>query len=151
VPRLIVNLVIACSAFCAVPAGAQQMLSATDYKAAYCVGRLRDIKLPQYLPTDSQIARDLDSSTRRTIESARSRLRAYILPRMGYLDSVALIATINVGVRDQVEYVRAAGECWTKANSAQSISDAMKIGAPCMAGAGWPKLKECEEAQFLPF
>lgn len=125
------------------PAHAQQPLDAADYKAAYCVGRLRDLRPPQPTASNPAAANEMMSKLSEKIDSARTRLRSYLLPRLAYLDGTAIFATMQIGVNEEQQYEGAMRSC------------AAKLGAPdftaCANDAGWPKLKECEEATFLPF
>jgi hypothetical protein len=133
------------------PAHGQQALDTIDYKAAYCVGRLHDLQVPQPSSSSPDSVNEWLRKLTDKVENARTRLRAYMLPRMAYLDGTAILATMQVGAKEQQQYASAMRECVAKASASGSIADAARISSSCANDAGWPKLKECEDAAFLPF
>jgi hypothetical protein len=129
---------------------AQQPLDAVDYKAAYCTGRLRDVELPQISPSDPQVANDLGHQLVDQINNARTRLKSYLVPRLSYLDGAAVLATMQVGVEEQRQYVSVMKDCMAKASAGGTMPSAKMVN-DCAAHSDWPKLKECEATAFLPF
>ena len=63
----------------------------------------------------------------------------------------AMVETIKAGEADQKIYVQAIEGCWTKAQQQQDRVKALATSESCAAKTSWPKLKECEEASFLPY
>lgn len=144
------SLLVAFALCCAPTAGAAEFAPPTnvDLKAAYCAGRLRDLPLmaPTIFPEESRARVDGFNAK---IEAARTRLKAYILPRLRYIDGEGLIAATQAGVADQAAYVTAMKACTPLISGV--TPEARRSFTDCYNGAGWAKLQECETLDFLPF
>jgi hypothetical protein len=130
-------------------AGAQE---STDYKASYCWGRLKNVQVLRPSPSDPETVKELIRVESQQIEHARSRMRAFVLGHLSVPgEGPGMIAAMRIGEREQREYVAAMTDCMNRANTAGTYADAAKVSSTCANEAGAPKLKECIDAQFMPF
>ena len=132
-----------------VVAEAQQPLNATDYKAAYCIGRLQNIQIqrPGMLRGAAEKVY-LDSVAK--ITAARSRLAAFMASRAGSLDNGAVVYAESVGAEEQRKYTVTGPRCYSRVIDPLNAAQAERIVGPCLNAAGLQKLMECENPDFLP-
>jgi hypothetical protein len=160
----------------AAPALAQSPLPTdTELRAAYCIRVIQnDIRLfndalaqidkmterIQEVPEDMrQQALELNQKTKaelpRTIanrESVLNRLQMFIVPRMKYLDSSALLAATNRADSDIEEWSRVMSECTTKCTRPPATTD--KLDAclgECRSSDLSNRLEACRNPTWLPF
>ena len=124
----------------------------TDYRAAYCWGRLKNLEVPRTSPSDPETVKELIREESQQIEHARSRMRAFVVGHLSVPgEGPGLIAAMRIGEREQREYVAAMAECFNRANAAGTYADAASVSSACAKEAGAAKLKDCIDASFMPF
>lgn len=129
---------------------ALQAANDVDLRAAYCFGRLKDMKpldLGNYDGERAALAKTVNDR----VASAQRRLRAYLLPRLEYVDGHAIMAAAQAGEEDQRAYLPAIEECWKASNREANTAAAIAASKKCSAQTTSDKLQECEAANFLPF
>lgn len=111
--------------------------SDNDLRAAFCAGYWSQVG-PVNPDAFPEQFRGQIRQTNTEVEGARSRLRAYLLPRLKYLDLDGIEAAMNAGKEFSKE-----------------VPETFKSCAPDMSSATCQrmnsKVKDCRETPFLPF
>ena len=140
----------------AVSSNAQTMLpNAADLKSAYCIDRnqrvlsahlqLLELLKDESLPGAKELREQTTKSKARD-EQQLQRMRAYLLPRMPYLDSTALLAAIQRSREDS----KVLSDC--KCTEGRSADFASCFNS-CTASSGGAaqRLQSCDDVTWLPF
>jgi len=134
-------------------AHAERALDAVGYKAAYCAGWLREVKLEP--PVDAaESAKNVLRQKANELERARTRLHKHLVSRFPK-DAPPIVTAMKLGAQEKHQTDTALARCFGKfmAMSDSNLPPTFVASRvkSCADEAGLPKLKECEEARFLPF
>ena len=133
-------------------AHAQRALDSIDYKAAYCAGWLRDMKLEPSADAPES-AKNILRQRANELERARTRLHKYLVSRFPE-DAPPIVATMKLGAKEKHQTDAALARCFGKfmamSDAKVPLSTVVLAFKSCTNEAGLPKVRECEEARFLP-
>lgn len=123
------------------------LASETDLKAAYCMAVYSDQQAMLAGATGPDVPQAIAEASSKAMSQAQSderRVRLYLVPRMAYLDSTALLAAKRSGEEDTVRATAAAASCAAKCTTMQCVLS-------CPDSAEATRIKSCVGARFLPF
>lgn len=154
----------------AMPAWPQILPNSIDLKAAYCMRLLTwtsQTADPEYVrdladaPTTRPDQRDSILSSVEKFERSLTATRSYLLPRLPYLDSFAVLAPMNAASRDIAAMNSIVANCFQKqcaTTRCQGMTNEQcdHANEVCMSCSMVPskaseKIKECVSATYLPF
>jgi hypothetical protein len=111
----------------------------TDLKSAYCIGRLNGAKIKvDELP--AQFRSQLEE-TQRQVDTSLQKLRAYLLPRLPFLDT----SSVDLAVRSGEAARERTGGSWQRCMKPENE----EIHLSCKADI--EDVKSCRIPSFLPF
>ena len=155
------GLIALMGALTAGPCTAQPFAPAdADLSAAYCIGVVnRQMALASDMrakfagsahPGDVSAMSKFDQNLRE-LQDRLNRLRAYVVPKIDYLDPVALSAASDRGEADLTailaQTTAASNECQQPA-----VDERMQcVQTKVEAGGPWQRTQRCKRLDFLPF
>ena len=120
----------------------------TDLKAAYCTPILKanEESLASWMNSPFSASatnrKDMEAKAEEVSRSLR-RVRLYLIPRLQYLDSHALLAASRSGEEDYAASIKAAEACISLCTA--------KGCQKCQENPAEARIKSCNSASFLPF
>jgi hypothetical protein len=158
--RLIVGLgALLCIAAAATPCGAQPAVllpSDVELASAYCIGVLqrqaamadeRALKSPG---ADGYATQQIEQH-RQELRETLERLQSYLVPRMPYLDAMALAgagARADADIDDVLAQGRRASTDCRRTDTDEALQCTL---AKVQASRSWHRMDHCTHIDFLPF
>lgn len=124
--------------------------SPSDLKAAYCLGVFKTFieNLDQTLNTDSTLPEDSRKwmlAKRESTEASLERVRRYLIPRVKYLDSFALLGATKSGEDDATQFFLDGKRC---DQTTRSIDEHNK----CIQSDALRRANSCNDlSSYLPY
>ncbi len=151
------SITLMLAALTACSAEADPLPSQVDLKAAYCISVIQDdvaaLSTPDLSLPDA--AKQLVAAAREKAESNLRHLQRYLIPRIQYLDTGAILAAAQQGKEDSALISKGhLGEaCITSCLPRRQEAKAWKACMiKCMeSDSTYARLKTCSDLSFLPF
>ncbi|SAK77628.1 hypothetical protein AWB81_03748 [Caballeronia arationis] len=133
---------------------AQQQLQPpndVDLRAAYCVPIVRNqVDIYQNAMTEPPSNSQVDQAIKKLAADAQqnlARLQRYLVPRMPYLDSTALLAAMAQGKDDSQRALTEATQCMA---TCQNKPNPMQCMNACTTDT-MQRVRRCSQLDWLPF
>ena len=142
-----------CVGLLATAAHAQQPPTDTDLKAAYCIGVVQqNLTL---IPAADLNRPDVTDSIRKSLQDQLNHLRAYLFPRMQYVDPLGIAAARARGQTDATavvgpEMMACASRCTAPPN-ADALTAMKQCALSCDTEHRLPRVWSCQDLSWLPF
>lgn len=137
----------------------------TELRAAYCIrvlqsdiadshSILNEMRTEELSPELRQQVLQALKKSKRDLESALNRVQLFILPRMPYLDSTALLAATRRADSDLRNSAGIQNKCMrecTESGTADRGSSCLQTWQTCIGGDLQSRLEACRNPTWLPF